>query len=90
MTDGGLGIAFFAPFDNTRYFLPFGPIKVSPIGPASGHSASRVHFSHSETGIAKLSRRSHMPSMMSAISYFPSVWVNNGYDAHLTPRKELM
>jgi inner membrane protein len=32
MTDGGLGIAFFAPFDNTRYFFPFHPIKVSPIG----------------------------------------------------------
>ena len=32
MTDGGRGIAFFAPFDDTRYFLPFRPIKVSPIG----------------------------------------------------------
>src|SRR5262249_15124710 len=32
MTDGGLGIAFFAPFDGTRYFLPFRPIKVSPTG----------------------------------------------------------
>ena len=32
MTDGGLGIAFFAPFDDTRYFLPFRPIRVSPIG----------------------------------------------------------
>lgn len=32
MTSGGLGIAFFAPFDTTRYFLPFRPIKVSPIG----------------------------------------------------------
>jgi inner membrane protein len=32
MTDGGLGIAFFAPFDSTRYFFPFRPIKVSPIG----------------------------------------------------------
>lgn len=32
MTDGGLGIAFFAPFDNARYFLPFQPIEVSPIG----------------------------------------------------------
>jgi inner membrane protein len=32
MTDGGLGVAFFAPFDNTRYFFPFRPIKVSPIG----------------------------------------------------------
>jgi len=32
MTDGGLGIAFFAPFSNTRYFLPWRPIAVSPIG----------------------------------------------------------
>ena len=32
MTDGGLGIAFFAPFDNTRYFLPWTPVRVSPIG----------------------------------------------------------
>lgn len=32
MTDGGLGVAFFSPFDNTRYFLPWTPIRVSPIG----------------------------------------------------------
>jgi inner membrane protein len=32
MTDGGLGVAFFAPFDNRRYFLPWTPIRVSPIG----------------------------------------------------------
>ena len=32
MTDGGLGVAFFAPFDNTRYFLPWTSIRVSPIG----------------------------------------------------------
>jgi inner membrane protein len=32
MTDGGLGIAFFAPFSNHRYFLPWRPIRVSPIG----------------------------------------------------------
>jgi inner membrane protein len=32
MTDGGLGIAFFAPFHNQRYFLPWTPIRVSPIG----------------------------------------------------------
>jgi inner membrane protein len=35
MTTGGLGVAFFAPFDNTRFFFPFRPIKVSPIGVAS-------------------------------------------------------
>lgn len=32
MTDGGLGVAFFAPMENTRYFLPWRPIEVSPIG----------------------------------------------------------
>lgn len=32
MTDGGLGIAFFSPFVLTRYFLPWRPLKVSPIG----------------------------------------------------------
>jgi len=32
LTDGGLGIAFFAPFDSTRYFFPFRPLTVSPIG----------------------------------------------------------
>jgi len=32
MTDGGLGIAFFSPLNNTRYFLPWTPIRVSPIG----------------------------------------------------------
>ncbi|MGA7306479.1 MAG: metal-dependent hydrolase [Rhodothermales bacterium] len=32
MTNGGLGVAFFAPFTNTRYFFSFRPIEVSPIG----------------------------------------------------------
>ena len=32
MTSGGEGVAFFAPFDNSRYFFPWRPIKVSPIG----------------------------------------------------------
>ncbi|MBA3708427.1 MAG: metal-dependent hydrolase [Planctomycetes bacterium] len=32
LTDGGLGIAFFSPFDTTRYFFPVQPIHVSPIG----------------------------------------------------------
>jgi inner membrane protein len=31
LTSGGLGVAFFAPFDNERYFFPYRPIKVSPI-----------------------------------------------------------
>jgi inner membrane protein len=32
MTNGGLGVAFFSPFSNARYFFPFNPIEVSPIG----------------------------------------------------------
>jgi inner membrane protein len=32
LTDGGLGIAVFWPFDLTRYFAPWTPIPVSPIG----------------------------------------------------------
>lgn len=31
MTNGGLGVAFFSPFDNSRYFLPWRPIRVSPV-----------------------------------------------------------
>lgn len=34
MTTGGRGVGFFIPFDNSRYFFPFRPIKVSPIGAA--------------------------------------------------------
>lgn len=33
MTDGGLGIAFFAPFNNARYFFPWRPIPVAPLSP---------------------------------------------------------
>ncbi|WP_207432425.1 metal-dependent hydrolase [Sabulibacter ruber] len=32
LTNGGLGVGVFSPFDNTRYFLPWRPIQVSPIG----------------------------------------------------------
>ena len=31
-TDGGLGVAFFSPVSNERYFFPWTPIRVSPIG----------------------------------------------------------
>lgn len=32
LTDGGPGVAFFAPFSGTRYFFPWRPIEVSPLG----------------------------------------------------------
>jgi inner membrane protein len=30
-TNGGLGVAFFAPFTSERYFFPFRPLEVSPL-----------------------------------------------------------
>lgn len=32
LTNGGSGVALFAPFDATRYFFSWRPIEVSPIG----------------------------------------------------------
>jgi inner membrane protein len=34
MTSGGLGVAFFSPFSNHRYFFDWRPIIVAPIGVA--------------------------------------------------------
>jgi inner membrane protein len=33
-TDGGRGVALLWPFSDARYFAPWRPIRVSPIGPA--------------------------------------------------------
>lgn len=32
LTNGGLGIAFFWPLDSGRYFFPWQPLEVSPLG----------------------------------------------------------
>jgi inner membrane protein len=48
MTDGGLGVAFFSPFDNRRYFLPWRPIHVSPIGFARFLTARGIAVLESE------------------------------------------
>jgi inner membrane protein len=48
LTDGGLGVAFFAPFSDVRYFFPFRPIVVSPIGLASFFSEWGVAVIKSE------------------------------------------
>lgn len=34
LTRGGLGVGFFVPFDNQRYFFPWRPLLVSPISAA--------------------------------------------------------
>jgi len=32
LTDGGLGVALLAPFSDQRFFFPWRPVRVSPIG----------------------------------------------------------
>ena len=48
MTNGGLGVAFFSPFDTTRYFFPLRPVLVSPIGISEFFSAYGAHVMVSE------------------------------------------
>ena len=43
MTDGGSGIAFFAPFNNSRYFLPWRPIPVAPLSAGQLLTTRGVH-----------------------------------------------
>ena len=48
MTDGGLGVAFFSPFDTARYFFSYRPIVVSPIGIGEFFTESGMHVLVSE------------------------------------------
>ena len=48
MTNGGLGVAFFSPFDTTRYFFPVRPVLVSPIGVSEFFSSYGVRILVSE------------------------------------------
>jgi inner membrane protein len=48
LTSGGLGVAFFAPFENSRYFFPWRPIRVSPISVSAFLSATGVRVLRSE------------------------------------------
>src|SRR5215813_8832160 len=48
LTNGGLGVAFFSPFDNSRYFFPWTPIRVSPIGAGRFFSSRGIAVLQSE------------------------------------------
>jgi inner membrane protein len=48
MTDGGLGVAFFCPFDTSRYFFTVRPVAVSPIGIAEFFTADAFRVLASE------------------------------------------
>ena len=43
LTNGGLGVAFFSPFDPRRYFFPWRPIAVSPISADAFISLRGMH-----------------------------------------------
>ena len=48
LTNGGLGIALFAPFSSRRYFLPWRVIEVSPLRPSELFSRRGLHVLRSE------------------------------------------
>lgn len=48
LTTGGMGVAFFSPFSNERYFLPWRVIAVSPIGVGRFFSARGLAIVRSE------------------------------------------
>lgn len=48
LTNGGLGVAFFWPLSDTRYFMPWQPIMVSPIGIVSFFEARSIRVLISE------------------------------------------
>jgi inner membrane protein len=48
LTSGGLGVAFFAPFEDRRYFFPWRPIRVSQISVCRFFSATGVRVLCSE------------------------------------------
>lgn len=48
LTNGGLGVAFFSPFNPQRYFFPWRPIQVSPIGVHGLFSARAMRVLRSE------------------------------------------
>lgn len=48
LTDGGLGVAAFWPFSDTRYFLPWRPIAVSPISPRAFFTQRGLDVLYSE------------------------------------------
>lgn len=65
MTSGGHGVAFFAPFDNSRYFFPFRPILVSPLG---------IRRFFTERGVAVLASELLWIWLPSAV-FVASIWL---------------
>jgi inner membrane protein len=62
LTDGGLGCALLWPFDDTRYFAPWNPIPVAPIG--------RAFFSSEGLHVALVESLFFAPAL--AVAFWPS------------------
>jgi inner membrane protein len=69
MTDGGSGVAFFAPFSKARYFLPWRPIPVSPIG---------VSQFFGERGLAIMQAEVALLWIPAAILSLACLWLRRG------------
>ena len=48
LTNGGLGIAFLSPFSEQRFFLPWRPVEVAPIGVRAFFTDHGAHVFASE------------------------------------------
>jgi inner membrane protein len=51
LTNGSLGVAFFTPFDRHRYFFPWRPIQVSPLGIGALFSSRALQVLQSEVWV---------------------------------------
>jgi inner membrane protein len=65
MTNGGLGIAFFSPLSEQRFFFPWRPIEVSPISPKRFFSSR---------GLAVLSNEFVYVMLPSLLVAIVSIW----------------
>jgi inner membrane protein len=66
MTNGGIGVAFFAPFDTTRYYVPWRPIVVSPIS---------VRAFVSQWGLAVLASEARYVWLPAALFAAAALWL---------------
>lgn len=71
-TDGGLGVAFFAPFDNTRYFFPIRPIHVAPL------SVSRFFSEPSKQVLLSEMQWVWLPGLGVVLTTKLFVWLKHG------------
>ena len=73
LTNGGWGVAFFAPWDGSRYFFPFQPILVSPL------SLEGILSDYGKSVLWNEFQWVWVPSMfLSMIGYFRQFRILNG------------